>query len=153
MDLLSRPPSRTNATKVFVDQGSESTTVRECQGDKNNDDAIQLSTSPEKITGLAQADTGTSTSSMQLRLSAKPDIPEPLLRGVPMIKISNRKVKQRTFRLEAPGGLNPALGELVGDRRGIEGYATICWESRKIGRGEFYSRNIVVYSDPDEQSP
>lgn len=56
-----------------------------------------------------------------------------------MIKISNRKVKQRTFRLEEPGDLNPALGELVGDRRGIEGYATICWESRKIGRGKSQS--------------
>jgi hypothetical protein len=65
-----------------------------------------------------------------------PRIPESLARGVPMIKISNRKIKQRTFRLQPPTILNPALGELVGDKRGIEGYATICWESRKIGRGE-----------------
>lgn len=54
-----------------------------------------------------------------------------------MIKISNRKVKQRTFRIEPPMDVNPALGELVGDRKGVEGYAAICWESRKIGRGEY----------------
>ncbi|KAJ9125254.1 hypothetical protein QFC22_000209 [Naganishia vaughanmartiniae] len=64
----------------------------------------------------------------------QPKIPESLARGVPMIKISNRKIKQRTFRLQPPTVFNPVLGELVGDRRGIEGYATIRWESRKIGR-------------------
>ena len=139
--------------EVFVLGRPESSEARADPDIRSSQDTLQLSTSPEAISSLPQASAHPATPPLQSSLLSNPDIPEPLLRGVPMIKISNRKVKQRTFRLEQPGALNPALGELVGDRRGIEGYATICWESRKIGRGEFYSRNIVVYSDPDEQSP
>jgi hypothetical protein len=98
-------------------------------------DVFPLSTSPETVPAPSQAGTHSITPSLQTRLSANPHVPEPLLRGAPMIKISNRKVKQRIFRLEEPEEINPTLGELVGDRRGIEGYATICWESRKVGRG------------------
>lgn len=70
-------------------------------------------------------------------VASRPNIPEALAQGVPMIKISNRKIKQRTFRLQSPTASNAVLEELVGDRRGVEGYATICWESRKIGRSEY----------------
>lgn len=100
-------------------------------------DELVLSTSPEalpvpgrdapSLVGIASRQTS----------APKPELPEAFLQGVPMIKISNRKVKQRTFRIEPPVDVNAALGELVGDRRGVEGYATICWESRKIGRGEY----------------
>lgn len=122
--------------EVFVLGRPESSTAGKDPDFRSSEDVLQLSTSPEAMSSLPQASAHTPTSTLQSSLLSNPDIPEPLLRGVPMIKISNRKVKQRTFRLEQSAGLNPALGELVGDRRGIEGYATICWESRKIGRGE-----------------
>lgn len=97
---------------------------------------LLLSTSPEALPTISRNETRSAGKTSRQTLATQPELPEPLVQGVPMIKISNRKVKQRTFRIEPPVHVNPALGELVGDRRGVEGYATICWESRKIGRGE-----------------
>lgn len=117
-------------------------TLQESRGNPQEDgspclpDELLLSTSPEALPTITRNETRSAGRTSRQPLATQPDLPEPLMQGVPMIKISNRKVKQRTFRLEPPVHVNPALGELVGDRRGVEGYATICWESRKIGRGE-----------------
>lgn len=108
----------------------------EKQGPSTLPDQLVLSTSPEALP-VPSRDAPPLIGDASRQASApKADLPEAFLQGVPMIKISNRKVKQRTFRIEPPVDVNPALGELIGDRRGVEGYATICWESRKIGRGE-----------------
>ncbi|KAJ9108797.1 hypothetical protein QFC21_000117 [Naganishia friedmannii] len=115
------------------------------QGEPGNDPSPptfenELSKSPEttytvdSLDQKLESSRNASSNRSQQTVVPRTNIPESLAQGVPMIKISNRKIKQRTFRLQPPTVLNPVLGELVGDRRGIEGYATICWESRKIGR-------------------
>lgn len=65
------------------------------------------------------------SSSMASKPANQSQIPSILLHGVPMIKISNKKVKQRTVWLSAEG-------------------PSIRWDSRKLGIGELLRRKSFL---------